>query len=1277
MVDLRTKDVKNLNLQANEFDAEWYAERYPDVEKSGMGPLEHFLAYGRRMGRSGAPQGQGSAASSVRADRPAGSSRRAPAFLKVGEHKASVEGPAIELQTGSVAEIAFCGTLAIHLHLYHLEMLPEMQSWLSSIPVPFDLYVSVTTRQAQEQVEDEFEHIACLNRAVVEVYENRGRDIGPMLAGFGSRLAKYDFVGHFHTKRSDHTPDKKDWGIQLGHSLFHSPGYTTRVLNLFAEEQDLGIVFPVYHPSVKGQIEWGANFDTAASQLSRLIGGTQLQPSDLLPFPAGSFFLARTDAIKPLLEAGYQFADFDAEVGQIDGTLAHAIERLFVQVADRRGYAFRQVSASKPHSLGRSYLDNGCPYQSELLEAFRHGEHVSFPVYSRAVLKGLRIRFYTCSTGGYDEPLPFEAFVEGADYHFFSDQGGRQQQAQWSIRPLALEHPHPIKTARRHKTQPHKIFEDVDIAIWIDGNIAVTGDVTELIARVVEDEAAFGVVPHPYRQTVAEELAVLDKLAMDDRKVMHDQVERFRQQGFPDDGGLTETNFLVMDLRRPETRAALDHWWAAIERGSRRDQLSFDFACWKAGAKKVPLISTGVSVRADPRFAYFSHGGKAHPALDLRDRLSDLWLGRELSVDEEQHRRNVLRVDVVVCVHNSPDDVARCLRSIALHRDARTRIIVVDDGSDAPTRRIVSRHLRANPADLVIRHEQAKGYTKAANAGLRASDADYVILLNSDTIVPVGWVDALVAAGEANPAVGIVGPLSNAASWQSVPTTLSSGDLAVNATPAGMSIDDIATMCARLPAEPVYPCPVVNGFCFAVKRKVIDVIGYLDEEAFPQGYGEENDYCLRLADHGMTCGFTLSTYVFHAKSKSFNHERRKILSQQGWNTLVGKYGEGKLSGVVEEMKQHPALEMARRWFRSQTARMQPDAQALALYLPQFHSFAFNDNAWGPGFSEWRNVVKATPRFDGHVQPLLPGELGFYDLRTPETLAKQAALAARFGIDGMAIYYYRFGRERLMAEPTDRLLETPDVPLRFCYCWANEDWTRAWDGKTSEILLKQDYSDETLRLLVDDLCHACADTRYIRIDDRPVLMIYQLDRLPDAEATLSRIRELVGERLAIEPVIGTTWNERFREEWEPLVDFIVQFPPHRTPRVSKRTLLDRTQVSGASAQTADHLESYDLVMSQSTEAMDELDRLAPGVCPAWDNSPRRAQQANILIGSTPAKFGEWTRFASAKAVQKHETCKLPAPLLFVNAWNEWAEGAVLEPTEIDGRAYLRAFLKGVS
>jgi hypothetical protein len=351
----------------------------------------------------------------------------------------------------------------------------------------------------------------------------------------------------------------------------------------------------------------------------------------------------------------------------------------------------------------------------------------------------------------------------------------------------------------------------------------------------------------------------------------------------------------------------------------------------------------------------------------------------------------------------------------------------------------------------------------------------------------------------------------------------------------------------------------------------------------------------------------------------------------------------------------------------------PQVAPVAFYLPQFHTFETNDRLWGAGFSEWRNVVRARPRFSGHHQPRLPGDLGYYDLRTPATLSAQARLAELHGLHGMACYYYRFGEQRLMNAPTEVLLSDGSIPLRFFYCWANEDWTRAWDGRSDDVNLKQDYSEKTISMILDDLVRACADTRYIRVDGKPVFMLYQLNKLPDLHGTIQAFREGLKDRLNIDICLGTTYNEDFRPEWEELVDFIAQFPPHRTPRKEPRALLrgnDAPKVNDPSRR--DFFESYKSVRKQSLQAVDCLSRLQPGICPDWDNSARRAQQAHILVGASPKDFGEWARSAALITEAKMHSGKTKTPFLFVNAWNEWAEGAVMEPYEDDGRANLSAF-----
>jgi len=290
------------------------------------------------------------------------------------------------------------------------------------------------------------------------------------------------------------------------------------------------------------------------------------------------------------------------------------------------------------------------------------------------------------------------------------------------------------------------------------------------------------------------------------------------------------------------------------------------------------------------------------------------------------------KADVIVCVHNALEDVRRCLASIVDHRSAGlNKLILVNDGSDAQTASYLRQFVaEAKVETVLLENPQPAGYTKAANRGLVARKAEYVILLNSDTIVTPAWIDRLIACGESDPSIGIIGPLSNAASWQSVPERYSAkGDWAVNELPSS-SLDRISRIFSILHA-PQYPrVPLVNGFCVAIKSTVIDTIGLFDEELFPKGYGEENDYCLRAGNAGFSVAIADGCYVFHAKSRSYSHETRREIAKQSQVILRQKYGT-KLDSATGVLRNSPELEQARSAF----ARLLDAQPCSILFLMNF------------------------------------------------------------------------------------------------------------------------------------------------------------------------------------------------------------------------------------------------------------------------------------------------------------------------------------------------------
>lgn len=269
-------------------------------------------------------------------------------------------------------------------------------------------------------------------------------------------------------------------------------------------------------------------------------------------------------------------------------------------------------------------------------------------------------------------------------------------------------------------------------------------------------------------------------------------------------------------------------------------------------------------------------------------------------------------VDIVICVHNALDDVRTCLESVENTDYPRDnwRVIIVDDGSGPDTAEFLTSMADSLSHVTIVRHDTASGYTVAANAGLAASSAEFVFLLNSDTIVPARWVQKILRVFAHSPDIGIVGPLSNAASWQTIPErSAPEGGWAINELPDGMTVDDfdalVETQAQTLPVIP--RVPLLNGFCYALRRQVIEANQGFDETGFPFGFGEEDDFSLRATNAGFGLALAMDTYVFHAKSKSYGSERRKALTEAGQAQLKLKHGEDRLQRSVHTMRDNPYI----------------------------------------------------------------------------------------------------------------------------------------------------------------------------------------------------------------------------------------------------------------------------------------------------------------------------------------------------------------------------------
>lgn len=348
-------------------------------------------------------------------------------------------------------------------------------------------------------------------------------------------------------------------------------------------------------------------------------------------------------------------------------------------------------------------------------------------------------------------------------------------------------------------------------------------------------------------------------------------------------------------------------------------------------------------------------------------------------------------------------------------------------------------------------------------------------------------------------------------------------------------------------------------------------------------------------------------------------------------------------------------------------------KAVAFYLPQFHPIPENDLWWGKGFTEWTNVTRARQLFRGHYQPRVPTELGYYDLRLEETQIAQAELASAFGIHGFCFYYYWFDGKKLLNHPIEQMARSTKIDTGFCVCWANENWSRNWDGQNRHVLMEQTYSMESNIALIHEMIPMMKDPRWIRHNGKPVMMVYRISIIPNWLETAAAWREecrkaglgeihLCAVRFGLETLQGGPQDHG--------LDSYVLFPPHEAARLDLRDkVLDLHRDFNGT------IFDYTAVVDGDLESFSAKHEwpVHRGAMLGWDNTARRLTDSRIFHGATPYGFRRWIKgLLSQRGIQGDDK----ETLMFINAWNEWAEGTYLEPDQRWGTAYLKAFASAV-
>jgi ABC-type polysaccharide/polyol phosphate transport system ATPase subunit/GT2 family glycosyltransferase len=525
-----------------------------------------------------------------------------------------------------------------------------------------------------------------------------------------------------------------------------------------------------------------------------------------------------------------------------------------------------------------------------------------------------RIVVYTAITGEYDRLMVPDALDRDIDYVCFSDRP-RNGYGVWQLRPVPYHHPDPARTARWPKTHPGDLFPDREVAVWVDANIAIRGDVRAYVRRAAERDADLGMIPHPQRDCVYDEAEACKALGKDDPATIDRQMRHYRDLGVPRKAGLFESNFFVAFLGRPGTTDLFRRWWREIELFSRRDQLSVTHAVSRSGARIVPLMPPGTSVRNHADFSIYPHDRARRfsvpAALSGLTAAADPHAGpRYADVKAERLARVAGReADIVVCVHDALEDVRKCLDSVAAHLAPGHRIVIVNDGSDGETTGFLRRFADGRDAVTLLENEANVGYTRSANRGLAAGTADFRVLLNSDTVVSEGWLAKMMDVACSGEAIGLVGPMSNAASWQSLPDIQGqAGQTVINALPPGLGPAELDRACEGWSLADAFPrVPLVHGFCLGIRKAVIDEIGLLDVENFGRYYGEENDYCFRARAAGFEPAIATNTFVFHRKSASIGEDERRLWMARAGERLRELHGVEAVELACRQMAEHPLL----------------------------------------------------------------------------------------------------------------------------------------------------------------------------------------------------------------------------------------------------------------------------------------------------------------------------------------------------------------------------------
>lgn len=588
------------------------------------------------------------------------------------------------------------------------------------------------------------------------------------------------------------------------------------------------------------------------------------------------------------------------------------------------------------------------------------------------------------------------------------------------------------------------------------------------------------------------------------------------------------------------------------------------------------------------------------------------------------------RVDILIPACNEFHYTVECLASV--QRSAISipyQVIVADDASSDPR----MAKLAEIPGLVHLVANENRGFLRNANWAFAKVTAEYVLLLNNDAQLMPGCVDHLVQILDEDPSAAAAAPMILYPNGR-----LQEAGCAVRFDGSSVMVgvgEDPDEACFNYRRRVQY----ASGACLLLRRAALD--GILFDECYAPAYCEDMDLCTRLRATGLSIVYEPAARAVHHLSVSIlptARARRIRLIMRNQAKYIDRWGD-----MLDDDTR---------------------VRVLAFYLPQFHPVAQNDLWWGKGFTEWTNVARALPAFRGHYQPHLPADLGFYDLRVTRVLGEQQKLARRYGIEGFVVYYYNFGGRRILETPMDLLLADKSVDFRFALCWANENWTQHWDGGSRSILLEQTYDAATIASVADDAIRFARDPRAIRVCGKPLFVIYRPMLLPDVEAVANLLRRRFTEAgFAGLHLVYVESMELISQKVVPSeigFDAAIEFPPQGIGQLhSGPVQVIREDFDGK-------VYDYERTVLTAVSRAGAGYVRHPTVFATWDNTPRQPRTGTVLQGAAPELF---QAYVERKLDEVENFSIADERLLFVNAWNEWAEGAHLEPDQTYGHRWL--------